>query len=607
MTLLWALLILLTLVIIYHHLIYTSLMVWLGKRHAHSTQPRCAPSTNHHHDAQPQTSLPKISIVMPAHNEAAFIADKLANLLMLDYPADKLTIRICCDGCNDDTVDIIRQWQPQFQQAGIRLTCQAESNNLGKLARLNQLMTEAKQDGELIALSDVSALISIDALQQAVASFQNPNTGAITSCYLLAQACQGEAQYWQWQNQIRYAESQLGSVMGGNGAFYMMRSELFTPLATDTINDDFMLPMMVLKQGYDVLLNPEINSVEIAASSEQQTHQRRQRIGAGNLQQLIRCRFLFSRRHKHLGWIFGSGKGLRTLMPFLLVTYLFICLVLSWQGALFAQGLLLAQLGAYSLASLPLLGIRHPYLDKWHYFVGSYYSSMLGMLRYLGGQFQQGWKHLPPIDDYQSRSTQCFKRVSDISLSVVGLILTLPLWPIIALLIKLDSKGPVFYHQLRVGKVSEHRTELFEVIKFRTMIHNAESQSGAVWASKRDPRITRVGHWLRITRLDELPQFLNVLKGDMALIGPRPERPQLCGDLQNALPFYLERTAGLRPGITGLAQVSQGYDTCLDDVKAKIAWDHAYAAALGSPWQWLKMDLFIIYKTLIVMISKRGQ
>lgn len=93
----------------------------------------------------------------------------------------------------------------------------------------------------------------------------------------------------------------------------------------------------------------------------------------------------------------------------------------------------------------------------------------------------------------------------------------------------------------------------------------------------------------------------------MALIGPRPERPQLCGDLQNALPFYLERTAGLRPGITGLAQVSQGYDRCLDDVKAKIAWDHAYAAALGSPWQWLKMDTFIILKTILVMVTKRGQ
>lgn len=596
---LWLIVILLTVLIIYHHILYSTVMIRLGKQR--TTHGPVAPTTSEHH------TFPTIALVMPAHNEANYMAAKLANILMLDYPAEKLCVKICCDGCSDNTAEIITEWLPKFEQAGIALEWTDKKQNRGKLARLNTLMTQASAEYDLIALSDISALISIDALTQAAHSFQSEETGAITSCYLLAEASQGEVQYWQWQNNIRYAESQLGSVMGGNGAFYIMRASLFTPLPEDTINDDFMLPMMVIKQGYNVLLNQDINSVEISPSTDQQNHQRRQRIGAGNLQQLIRCRFLFSPKQKKLGWLFGSGKGLRTIMPFLFVGYLIATCVLAMQGSSLAIILVLGQLTGYFLALLPAWGIKQTYLSKWHYFVGGYYSSLIGMMRYLNGQFKQGWRHLPPLHDYQARSTQCFKRISDLVLSLIGLIVTLPFWPFIALLIKLDSRGPIFYRQLRVGQISEQHTDLFEVIKFRTMTPNAEQNSGAVWAQKDDPRVTRIGQFLRTTRLDELPQFINVIKGDMALIGPRPERPQLCGDLQNALPFYLERTVGLRPGITGLAQVSQGYDRCLDDVKEKIAWDHAYAAALGSPWQWLKMDTFIIFKTILVMVTKRGQ
>ncbi|MGR5128280.1 sugar transferase [Photobacterium swingsii] len=598
---LWFIVILLSILIVYHHIVYTAVMIRLGQYH---TDEQSASSS---HSASLHDAYPHIALVMPAHNEADYMAAKLANILMLDYPAEKLSVNICCDGCSDNTAEIIEEWHPKFEQAGIKLAWTNKTNNRGKLARLNALMAQVSSQNDLIALSDISALISIDALTQAAHSFQNAETGAITSCYLLADATEGEKQYWQWQNKIRHAESQLGSVMGGNGAFYIMRAALFTPLPEDTINDDFMLPMMVIKQGYNVLLNQDINSVEISPSTGQQNHQRRQRIGAGNLQQLIRCRFLFSPKQKKLGWLFGSGKGLRTIMPFILVGYLLATSVLAIQGSLLASLLVIGQLSAYFLALLPALGVNQKHLNKWHYLVGGYYSSLFGMVRYLNGQFKQGWRHLPPLYDYQARSTQYCKRLSDLILSVMGLVLTLPLWPVIALLIKLDSKGPVFYRQLRVGQITEQHTDLFEVIKFRTMTHNAEQDSGAVWAQQNDPRITRIGRFLRVTRLDELPQFINVIKGDMALIGPRPERPQLCGDLQNALPFYLERTAGLRPGITGLAQVSQGYDRCLDDVKAKIAWDHAYAAALGSPWQWLKMDTFIILKTILVMVTKRGQ
>lgn len=199
------------------------------------------------------------------------------------------------------------------------------------------------------------------------------------------------------------------------------------------------------------------------------------------------------------------------------------------------------------------------------------------------------------------------KRAMDILGALTGIILTLPLWPLIALAIKWESPGPVFFRQQRVGRIYPDYIEFFYMIKFRSMRQDAETKTGAVWATKNDPRVTRVGNFLRKTRLDELPQFINVLQGDMSLIGPRPERPHFCHKLEAAIPFYVERTYGIAPGITGLAQVSQGYDETLDDVRSKLAYDLAYSLALTSPWKWIKLDLNIVWRTLKVMVGKRGQ
>ncbi|MES9858891.1 MAG: sugar transferase [Sedimenticola sp.] len=199
------------------------------------------------------------------------------------------------------------------------------------------------------------------------------------------------------------------------------------------------------------------------------------------------------------------------------------------------------------------------------------------------------------------------KRVFDL-LSAGGLLLIiLPLLPLIALVIKLDSPGPVLFRQLRIGRALPDRTELFFMIKFRTMVVDAEKASGAVWAKQRDSRITPVGRFLRKSRLDELPQLINVLRGEMSMIGPRPERPGFYKKLEQAIPFFAERTYGVTPGITGLAQVSQGYDTCIEDVRSKVGYDHSYALALSSPMRWLRMDLYITLRTLGVMVMGRGQ
>ncbi|PKG80823.1 sugar transferase [Colwellia sp. 75C3] len=199
------------------------------------------------------------------------------------------------------------------------------------------------------------------------------------------------------------------------------------------------------------------------------------------------------------------------------------------------------------------------------------------------------------------------KRVIDLVFSIGCLLLTLPLFVVIALMIKFSSQGDIFYCQLRVGKMKAGKVVHFNMIKFRTMVTNAEASSGAVWATSNDNRLTSIGKLLRKVRLDELPQFINVIKGDMSLIGPRPERPEIVIELDKAIPFYSERTYDMTPGITGLAQVNQGYDTCIDDVKAKIAYDFAYSLSLTKLHRWLLMDLKIIFKTILIMVLGRGQ
>ena len=199
------------------------------------------------------------------------------------------------------------------------------------------------------------------------------------------------------------------------------------------------------------------------------------------------------------------------------------------------------------------------------------------------------------------------KRAADIVGALFGLLLTAPLWPLVALAITLDSRGPVFYRQMRVGRLWSDRAELIMIIKFRSMTADAEARTGAVWARKADPRITRVGRFLRMTRLDELPQLLNVLFGDMSLVGPRPERPVFYGRLDRQAAFFADRTLGLRPGVTGLAQIRVGYDGSIEDVKRKVGYDAAYSMQLADVRSWIMADVKIILRTVLVVLTGKGQ
>ncbi|HYC78825.1 MAG TPA: sugar transferase [Planctomycetota bacterium] len=186
------------------------------------------------------------------------------------------------------------------------------------------------------------------------------------------------------------------------------------------------------------------------------------------------------------------------------------------------------------------------------------------------------------------------KEVVDRLAALAGLVLFLPALAIIGIIIKLTSKGPVFYLQERVGKDGKS----FGIIKLRTMVTDAEAATGPVWARENDPRITPIGRFLRMTHLDEVPQLINVLKGEMSIVGPRPERPLFVERFNSQIPSYAERLR-VKPGITGLAQVCHKYDETTKDVRRKVAYDLLYIQRMC-----LMVDVAIVFLTVRRLTGK---
>ena len=201
--------------------------------------------------------------------------------------------------------------------------------------------------------------------------------------------------------------------------------------------------------------------------------------------------------------------------------------------------------------------------------------------------------HVPPFTLWWRL---VLKRMVDTIGAAIGLVFVAPILAIIALAIKLDSKGPIFYSQERVGRFGE----LFKIYKFRTMRADAEA-NGPVWAScDHDPRVTRLGAFLRRSHLDEMPQLFNVFTGDMSLVGPRPERPCFVTELDQQIPRYDQRLL-IKPGMTGLAQVHYRYDQSLADVKRKLRFDLLYVKRMC-----LMLDARILAWTMLVVVTGRG-
>jgi lipopolysaccharide/colanic/teichoic acid biosynthesis glycosyltransferase len=233
------------------------------------------------------------------------------------------------------------------------------------------------------------------------------------------------------------------------------------------------------------------------------------------------------------------------------------------------------------------------------------------------------WADVPPLEAVDTTRRvesaprdEAIRRVVNVVIAGLALLLLAPLCVLVALVVKLTSPGPVFYTQTRIGldrrwgaavspDASERRLEdlggqPFTILKFRSMCVDAERGGQAVWATKHDARVTPVGRVMRKTRIDEIPQLVNVLRGEMNIVGPRPERPSIVVRLREDIPEYTQRHR-VKPGITGWAQINHSYDASIEDVRKKVQFDLEYIAR-----QDLLFDIVIMLKTLPVMLFKRG-
>lgn len=225
--------------------------------------------------------------------------------------------------------------------------------------------------------------------------------------------------------------------------------------------------------------------------------------------------------------------------------------------------------------------------------LASFYERVTGMVPL--GSINQIW-FLENLNEGNKKAYEMIKRGNDLLFAVVIGLISLLFYPFIILLIKTTSEGPIFYKQKRVGRAGK----AFEIIKFRTMKKDAEKDTGAVWASNNDPRITRVGKFMRKTRIDELPQLWNILKGQMAFIGPRAERPEFNESLKD-IPFYEERYL-IKPGLSGWAQINFHYGSSIEDAAEKLKYDLYYIKNRS-----LVLDLGIALKTIRIMFQRSGK
>lgn len=380
--------------VVYHHLLYPLALARLAARRS---SPRPAPWRRRYLESPRDRTLPSLTLVVPAFNEADVIADKVRNLATLDYPSDKLDVVIACDGCTDATADLARAAAAEPECRRLAVTVLEFQENRGKVAIVNDVVPRCGSD--LVALSDASALISVDAPLLAAGHFSDPDIGVVCGTYrLMAPGSDGEAAYWRYQVGIKRREGAVGAPLGAHGAFYVFRRELFRPLPADTINDDFVLPMEIVARGWRSVYEPSIVALELERADGALDRRRRRRIAAGNVQQAIRLRRLGHPQFGGIAFIFLSGKALRAAMPLTLLTLFLGSLVLAFQSALFAAALG-AQVLVYGLAVIRSMMPRRSapkVVEMIHYLVIGHLAGLIGAVRYLLGLERGCWRRAAP-------------------------------------------------------------------------------------------------------------------------------------------------------------------------------------------------------------------
>lgn len=356
-------------------------------------------------EPQRRDITPFVSLLIPAYNEEAYIEAKLQNSLALEYPKDRLEIVVASDGSTDRTNAIVEG----YRDRGVRLLAMQE--NIGKAAMLNR--TVPLVEGEIVVFSDTSSELEPDALRILMQRFADARVGCVSGLYRLKAGsdlrAQGEGIYWRYETFIKQQESRLHSILGAHGAFYAIRKPLFSRLEGGSINDDYLIPMRIVEQGYRAVYEPEAKSWEQEVASVEGEFARRRRIAAGNCQQIVQLRSLL---HPARGWpafAFFSHKVLRTAAPFLLL----LLLASSWwlspplrTAALALQGLVYgsAVLGAWCQAR----GHVPRWLAAPLYFCLGNLAMLLGVIRFLSGPDRLVWERVRPADgagDVRSRNS----------------------------------------------------------------------------------------------------------------------------------------------------------------------------------------------------------
>jgi len=556
--------------------------------------------------------LPTVSVLIPAHNEAARIAQKLRNTLALTYPRDRFEILVASDGSDDQTAEAARA----HARAGVRVFELPERG--GKLAALNRLLTQAR--GELILFTDVGANLPANAVVELIQEFADPDIVVAMPRYVsFGQEGAGTADgaYWNRQTRLKKLEAKRDMLLGAHGACYLMRREAIATIPADTIHDDFLWPLLARAAGGRIVYRSDIIVSDVAPTRLSTIFERTARMAHGNLQILWRYRQLLSSRQGRIALSLIGHKLLKTLGP------LWILGLAVWVNVRAPSAPLLAPLAITGDLLLIVLvgaaawrGAGHSLprsLELGVHALVAQSACAVGMFRFPFRGNATRWRR-PPENDVLAlhrpalppRSVRIVKRVLDVVGGLLGILFALPLIPFIVVAIRLNSPGSVLYRQERIAKDLTGRPHRFLIWKFRTMRVDAEADGKAVWAQEKDPRITAVGAFLRKTRLDELPQLFQVLRGEMTLIGPRPPRPSISDTLSVRLPAYDDRLKPCKPGITGWAQIHTGYDTSLDSVREKLLYDFAYNAHLYGLRSYLTMEARVIVGTLFVIVYGRG-
>ena len=375
--------------VIYHHVIYPVLLK-IACKNKRTFNPTI--KKRRYMFSAEDKKLNRFSIIIPAFNEAKFIAEKIRNLSFIDYPSDRYELILLCDGCQDDTHGIAVQTMAELACHDLQVQLVNFTDNRGKVAALKEGVKRATFSN--IVFSDVSALLPVNSLLMLDSHFKNASVGAVSGGYqFVEKGTAGEQCYWKYQSMVKSRESSIASVLGAHGAFYALRKSCYKDVPADTINDDFLIPMNVIKQGYRVIYEPRVVAIELEHVNLDQDMARRLRIAAGNFQQLVYLLPLLSPKYGWNAINFASGKALRAIMPFIFL-FIFISNIYLAPSHYFFLSLLACQVCLYSFVMLINVFHLSPKLNALKlvcYLVNGYWVALKGSLKYILGLQEKIW------------------------------------------------------------------------------------------------------------------------------------------------------------------------------------------------------------------------